>query len=223
MDQSTHRPESRETDASRSQDFVPTAWRTGCRSLVLATGNRDKVAEFARLLAPLEIPLKSLVDFPATPVVVESGATLAENARLKASAVALSLGTWALADDTGLEVDALGGAPGVWTARYAGPRASMEENRAKLLAQLCDVPVARRAARFVCRLAVADPSGAIVAESEGICRGRVLTSPRGGAGFGYDALFEVDGLGRTLAELSPEETADAGHRGRAVRCLLAGR
>jgi XTP/dITP diphosphohydrolase len=153
--------------------------------------------------------------------VMEDGQTLAENARIKASGYARQLGLWVLADDTGLEVDALGGAPGVRSARYAGERATMAENRACLLAALRHVPEAERTARFVCQLAVADPTGVIVAQAAGDCRGRIRESAAPGSfGFGYDVLFEVSRCGLTLAQLPPAETARLGHRGQAVRALL---
>jgi XTP/dITP diphosphohydrolase len=192
-----------------------------CEGLVLATGNPHKLAELADLLAPLRIPLYSLTDFPGVQTVVEDGATLAENARRKASGYARQLDRCVLADDTGLEVDALGGVPGVRSARYAGRQATMAENRARLLADLNHVPLAQRTAKFVCHLAVANPRGGIVVEAAGECPGRILLEPMGQGGFGYDALFEVDGYGRTLAQLDAAASAAVGHRGRAVSRLLA--
>lgn len=191
------------------------------KELVLATANPHKVRELSELLADLRIPLLSLADFPVAAAIEEDGMTLAENARLKAASYARELGAWVLADDTGLEVNALGGAPGVRSARYAGQGATMAENRAKLLADLVNVPDAARAARFVCYLALADPSGAIVAEATGQCRGRLRREPAGSFGFGYDSLFEIVEYRKTLAELGPAATAVIGHRGRAVRRLLA--
>lgn len=188
--------------------------------LVVATGNPDKAREFAHLLRSAPLTLRNLSEFPPVPPVVEDGATLAANARMKAATYAAALRRWALADDTGLEVDVLGGAPGVRSARFAGPQASMEENRVLLLRQLERRPEPWTA-RFVCRLAVADPSGAVVLEAEGECRGRIRRKPAGEFGFGYDTLFEVEGTPRTLAEMNAEETDEAGHRGRAVRALLA--
>ncbi len=190
--------------------------------LVLATGNRHKYQELCDLLTPLQIPLRSLADYSPVPAVDEDGRTIQANARKKAIYYAQQFHQWVLADDTALEVDALGGAPGVRSARYAGPHASMTDHRALLLEQLRHVPLSQRSARFVCQLALADPKGAIVAESTGECLGRILNQPADGPyGFGYDVLFEVTGIGRTLAELSPAETAAVGHRGHAVRALLA--
>jgi XTP/dITP diphosphohydrolase len=150
----------------------------------------------------------------------EDADTLAANARRKATGYAKQLARWILSDDTGLEVDALGGAPGVRSARYAGENATMAENRARLLTELSHVPDEQRTARFVCRIAIADPTGAIVLEAERDCRGSIRRDPAGTGGFGYDALFEVAGTGRTLAELTTRETSRVGHRGRAVRALL---
>ena len=190
-------------------------------ALVLASGNPHKVRELSGLLAPLHVRLASLAEFPAAVSVEEDGSTPMENARKKASGYARQLQQWVLADDTALHVDALQGAPGVRSARYAGPHATAAENRAKLLADVAHVPDDRRAARFVCHLALANPAGEIVAEAAGECRGRIRRTPAAGSyGFGYDVLFEVSGRDRTLAELTLEETALVGHRGRAVRALL---
>jgi len=197
--------------------MVPSAVTT----LVLATGNQHKARELAALLSPLRLRLVSLLDFPAVRPVAESGMTPAENARQKACGYARQLAQWVLADDTALHVDALCGAPGVRSARYAGPHATMAENRAKLLAELADVPDPHRTARFVCHLAVANPAGQIVAEAAGVCPGQIRRTPATGAyGFGYDALFEVSACGQTLAELAPDMTAAVGHRGHAFRALL---
>lgn len=191
-----------------------------CKQLVLATGNANKVREFHSLLAPLRLPILSLADFPTVIPVVEEGTTLAENSRLKASAYAKQLQEWVLSDDTGLEVDALSGAPGVRSARYAGEKASMKENREKLLTDLADVPEATRTARFVCHLAIADPQGTVVAEAVGTCEGRIRREAKGEFGFGYDSLFEVAGSDRTLAEFNAAETAVVGHRAQAARALF---
>lgn len=191
-----------------------------CGELVLATGNLAKARELIGLLDGTGLSLRTLADFPQVIPVDETGSTLSENARLKAVGYATQLGSWVLADDTGLEADALGGAPGVRSARFAGPSASMAENRALLLERLSAHPEPW-IARFICRLAIADPAGTIVAESEGQCPGRIRREAAGERGFGYDVLFEVDGAGRTLAELDAGETAAWGHRGRAVLALIA--
>ncbi len=194
-----------------------------CNNLVLATRNPNKFRELGDLLAPLDLPLHNLAEFPGVRPVVEDGQTLAENAAKKATLYARQLEAWVLADDTGLEVDALGGAPGVRSARYAGDQATMAQNREKLLAELQHVPPEQRAACFVCQLAVANPAGVIVAQGAGRCRGRLLDHAAAGPyGFGYDVLFELSEMpGKTLAELPPDETARLGHRGRAVRDLLS--
>ena len=193
----------------------------GIERLVLATGNAHKVRELTQLLSHLPVQLASLADFPAAQSVAEDGATAAENARQKAQGYARQLGQWVLADDTALHVDALHGAPGVLSARYAGHGATMAENRAKLLAALAHVPDPQRTAHFICHLALADPAGRIVAEATGTCPGRIRRTPSAGVyGIGYDCLFEVSECGRTLAELAPDVTAQVGHRGRAVRALL---
>jgi XTP/dITP diphosphohydrolase len=189
-----------------------------CRELILATGNPDKARELTGLLGSTGITLRTLAEFPDVRAVEETGTSLVENARRKAVGYARQLQSWVLADDTGLEVDALGGAPGVRSARFAGDAATMAENRALLLQKL-EVHSEPWTACFVCRLAVADPGGAIVLESEGRCPGRILRTPSGNKGFGYDVLFEVDGLGRRVAELDEAETAEWGHRGRAVRAM----
>lgn len=190
--------------------------------LVLATRNRHKLAELSGLLVAWTGAISSLDDYPHAVPVDEQGATSADNAAFKATGYARQIHQWVLADDTELNVDALAGAPGVHTARYAGPQATMAENRAKLLGELVDVPDALRTARFVCHLALADPAGQVVLRSVGMCEGRIRHSPAAGDfGFGYDLLFEVTGVGCTLAELDPAATARVGHRGGAVRALLA--
>lgn len=189
-------------------------------ALTLATGNAHKVQELTRSLAPLGVPLTSLRDFPQVTPVVEDGATLRENALKKAIEYAQQLGKWVLADDTGLEVAALGGEPGVRSARYAGDQATALDNRVKLLNALRDVPPAKRAARFVCHLAIADPTGQIHFEAIGQCYGRICDDARGEYGIGYDALLEIVEYRRRLAELGPAATQLIGHRGRALSRLL---
>lgn len=189
-------------------------------SLILGTANPHKAAELREILEPAGYRAESLREFPHARPADETGATLRENACVKASQLARQLRLWVLADDTGLFVDALGGAPGVRSARYAGPAASAEDNRRRLLAELAAVPAACRTARFVCRLALADPEGAIRAESEGQVRGRIRSEPAGSGGFGYDVLFQISEYGRTLAELGPALVRRIGHRGRALERLL---
>jgi len=192
-----------------------------CQRLILATTNLHKLRELQSLLAPLGVPLVGSADVGRTvPEATEDGQTLAENARLKATHYARCLSEWVLSDDTGLEVDALGGAPGVRSARYAGDGATMADNRARLLSELAGIEAGRRTARFVCCVALAAPDGQIILEASGESAGRIRTEPAGNGGFGYDVLFEVDGIGRTLAELDADETALLGHRGRAARHFI---
>jgi len=184
--------------------------------LIVASRNPDKIAELRHALAGLDLEIRSATDFPAVPEVEEHGRTLAENARLKARAVFRATGQLSLADDTGLEVDALDGAPGVHSGRYAGPEQSYARNLAKLLERLAGVPAERRSARFRTVAAIVFPDGreALV---EGVCEGRILEAPRGTGGFGYDPVFLVPEIGRTFAELTLEQKDRLSHRGRAMR------
>lgn len=189
-------------------------------TLVFGTGNRKKAAELVDLLAHSGIQLQTLADFPAPLDVDESGTTFAENARLKASEQAKHLHAWVLADDSGLAVDALGGQPGVYSARYAGDKATDADNRQKLLVELASVPPAKRTAHFVCHLALADPSGAVRAEATGKCHGLIRAAEAGSGGFGYDPLFEVLEYHRTFGELGPATKAVLSHRARAMYAIL---
>lgn len=186
--------------------------------LVSATANPHKAAEIAAILgADID-----LVPRPAAiPDVVEDADTLEGNARLKAVAVAAATGMPALADDTGLEVEALGGAPGVYSARYAGEHATYADNVARLLDALAGVPPEGRAARFRAVMLVAWPGGEEVV-AEGVCAGKIAERPRGEGGFGYDPVFvPTDGDGRTFAEMTAAEKDEVSHRGRAVRAVRA--
>ncbi len=185
--------------------------------LVVATRNPHKVAELARLLAPLELePLPSGVELPP-----ETGSSFRENALIKARAAAHATGRPAIADDSGICVPALGGAPGVHSARFAGESASDAENLAKLVAEMRGQ--AERSAYYVCVLAYVAPHGGREIVVEGRCHGHLAEAPRGSGGFGYDPLFVPleSGDGRTMAELTPEEKNAISHRGRAARALLA--
>jgi XTP/dITP diphosphohydrolase len=207
--------------------------------LVLGTTNRNKIYELVGMLT--EMWPKSLVDAgfasgangcqleaisPADVAgakiedVDETGTTAAENAAIKAQAYARACREWTLADDTVLVVDALGGAPGIHTARFAGPHASAAENRARLLAELDGVPLERRGAHFLCHLALADPTGAILATSEGCCQGRIRTASTGQEEFGYDPLFEIIEYRRSFAELGMASKSLLSHRGRAMQGML---
>jgi XTP/dITP diphosphohydrolase len=185
------------------------------RRLLLATRNPGKLAELRTLLADLPIEV-AVAD--SAPEVAETGATFSENALLKARAVAAWSGEWALADDSGLEVDALGGRPGVFSNRYAGPDASDADRNARLLAEMEGVPEAARTARFRCVAALAAPDGRAWTR-EGECRGRIARALRGTHGFGYDPLFLLPDRDLTMAELTPEEKSRVSHRGRALAAM----
>lgn len=192
------------------------------RTLVLATNNSGKVQELARLLAALPLEVISASQALGKPFHVdETGSSFRDNAVLKARAAAEATGHWALADDSGLEVDALGGRPGVWSARYAGEGASDADNNARLLQELSGVEHAARTARFRCVIALAKPGGQVETVS-GEAEGLILQSPRGDAGFGYDPLFEVPRLGLTFAELTGPQKDALSHRGQALEKLVAG-
>jgi XTP/dITP diphosphohydrolase len=173
-----------------------------------------------RLVAPLGIVVRTLDDFPDAPEVEETGSTFAENAALKASAVARALSRWTLADDSGLAVDALGGAPGVHSARFAGEHGDDAANNEKVLALLRDVPDEQRGAAFVCHLALADPTGEIRLRVEDRCRGRIVRDLRGAGGFGYDPMFLILEYHRTFGEIGPAAKNLISHRARAFAALL---
>jgi XTP/dITP diphosphohydrolase len=181
------------------------------RTLVIASGNAGKLREFARLLHSLPVTIEAQ---PEDLEVEETGTTFAANARLKACAVAAATGHWALADDSGLAVEALGGAPGVYSARYAPSDPERIERLLNALESRSD-----RAAHFSAALCIAAPDGRVLAEVEGRCPGRITTAPRGDQGFGYDPIFEVASTGLTFAEMSLEEKRCHGHRGRAFALL----
>jgi len=189
--------------------------------LVLASANPDKAAEISAILAAA-VPGLDLAPRPADLADVdETGATLVDNARLKAAAIAAATGEAAVADDTGLAVDALGGAPGVYSARFAGEDATYADNVAKLLEELDGVAPDRRTARFETVALVCWPDGREVAAT-GEVEGVITTEPRGERGFGYDPIFQpLEGDGRTFAELLPMEKHALSHRGRAFRTLAA--
>jgi XTP/dITP diphosphohydrolase len=188
--------------------------------LVLGSHNRKKLGELVELLAPHGFELKTLADFSQAIEVDETGDTFAANARLKATVQAKHLGQWVLGEDSGLAVDALGGAPGVYSARFSGEGATDKRNNALLLDKLRDVPIDKRTAHYVCYAALSDPAGQVRAESEGICRGRILSTPAGSGGFGYDPLFEIVECHRTFGELAPAVKAVLSHRSRAMRQMV---
>jgi XTP/dITP diphosphohydrolase len=187
--------------------------------LLIATQNTGKIAELHRLLSDLPFEIVGLEALPhSLPAPEETGETFAENALLKAEYYFTLTGLLSLADDSGLEVDALGGAPGVYSARYAGVNATDARRIARLLAELKDTPEAQRTARFKCSIALAgEIDGRAVREVfEGSCEGLIAREPRGHQGFGYDPIFYDPELRRTFAELSPAEKAARSHRGRAL-------
>lgn len=194
------------------------------RRIVLATRNAHKVGELrhilADVLAELDLDLVGLDEYPDAPDVVEDGVTFAENATLKAVAVARSTGLPALADDSGLAVDVLGGAPGIFSARWSGRHGDDQANNDLLLAQLADVKDEHRGAAFVCAAVLALPDGRTVAR-EGRFPGTLARAPRGTNGFGYDPLLVVEGDTRTSAELSSAEKHAISHRGKAFRALAS--
>jgi XTP/dITP diphosphohydrolase len=186
--------------------------------LVAATANRAKLAEMAEILDAAGVELAPRP--PEVPEIVEDGATLWDNAVLKATAIAAACGEPAVADDTGLEVDALGGAPGVRSARYAGETATDDDNVDRLLRELDGTDDRRAAFRTVA--VVVAPDGTLLAGTEGVCAGVITTARRGEGGFGYDPVFVPDeGDGRTFAEMTPADKHRISHRGRAFRALAA--
>lgn len=195
--------------------------------LVLASRNPKKKGELQQILGALlpssssrlEIRLRTLDEFGEIPETEENEPTFEGNAAKKAREAALATKRWALGDDSGLEVDALGGRPGVYSARYAGEPRDQSRNNAKLLEELRGLPQEKRNARFVCSLALSDPQGAIRLAIRGICEGHILEAPRGQGGFGYDPLFYYAPLSRSFAELTPEEKHLVSHRGNALREL----
>jgi XTP/dITP diphosphohydrolase len=184
--------------------------------LLVATFNAGKVREFASLLATLSLRLRGLDEFPAVREVAETGATFAENAVLKAEGYARQTHLWTLADDSGLEVQALNGAPGVLSARYAGPQATDAERIELLLAELAKTNDEQRRARFICVIAIADPDGQVVKLVEGICEGHLARAPRGTNGFGYDPVFIPEGYQQTFGELPVEVKKSVSHRALAL-------
>jgi XTP/dITP diphosphohydrolase len=190
--------------------------------LLIATGNAGKVREFREMLGSQRFTWRDLAERGDRQPVEETGRTFRANACLKASQYALRHRMWALADDSGLEVDALGGKPGVTSARWAelnGTGRGDADNNKILLQQLENTPDAARSARFVCVLALADPAGRVILTARDTIEGNILRSPRGANGFGYDPLFYVAELGKSTAELAPEEKHQISHRGKALRHL----
>ena len=188
--------------------------------LLVASRNRAKATEIAAILQSegLDLEVASLADYPDVALPPETGRTFAENAIAKATHAAAATGLPAVADDSGLEVDALGGEPGVMSARYGGPDATDRDRYEKVLGLLKNVPVEERTARFRCAAAYAMPDG-VTRLAEASVEGRIACEPAGSGGFGYDPIFIPEGEARTMAQLTPEEKHAISHRGRAFRAL----
>ncbi|TYQ27377.1 RdgB/HAM1 family non-canonical purine NTP pyrophosphatase [Pseudanabaena sp. UWO311] len=184
---------------------------TQLKKLVIASGNAGKIKEFRNYLANLGV---TLILKPDSIDVEETGATFIENAHLKASQVAIATGEWAIADDSGLEVMALNGAPGVLSARYAD---TDSDRINRVLSELKDQ--ANREAQFVCAIAIASPDGAIAADAIGLCKGAIADAPRGSGGFGYDPIFLIPEFQQTFGEIPPEVKAKISHRAKALAIL----
>jgi len=184
--------------------------------LVLASRNKKKIEELKAILADMPVRILSLADFPEIPETPETGNTFAENAELKAQAAAEATGRIALADDSGLEVDALNGQPGVLSNRFAGPGASDQDKYMRILELLQGVPDEKRTARFRAAIAIALPNGPVTTV-EGSCEGRIAQEPRGDHGFGYDPIFYLPHLNKMMAELLPEEKNAISHRAKALQ------
>jgi len=190
------------------------------RTLILGTRNRKKLAELVGLLAPHGFELRTLADYPTAIEVEETGKTFAENAALKAVQQAQHLKSWVLGEDSGLSVDALGGAPGVYSARFAGDGATDEKNNDLLLEKLRGISLEQRTAHYTCHAALSDPTGRIHANVEDYCPGRIRFERQGTGGFGYDPLFEVVEHGQTFGELPSEVKAQISHRAKAIKRLV---
>jgi XTP/dITP diphosphohydrolase len=200
-------------------DDSSSASEDSLRLLIVATHNRGKLNEYRELLAGLAVECKNLADLGAREEPREEHVGFAENARLKALFFANRTGHLTLADDSGLEVDALGGDPGVRSARYSGAGRSDHERYELLLARLCEIPPEARTARFRCAIAVAVPNG-VIFTVDGSCEGVIATHPRGNHGFGYDPVFYMPEHGCTMAELEPSVKNRVSHRARAVQATL---
>lgn len=184
--------------------------------LLIATRNKGKLSELRQLLWDLALDICDLDSFALIETVPETGSTFRENASLKAAGYAKQAGVLTLADDSGLEVDALGGAPGVFSARYGGEGASDSDRTAKLLSEIVEVPARERTARFVSAIAIADKGGEIINVSNGTCEGVIARAPVGSRGFGYDPIFIPTGFQQSFGQLEPEVKNRISHRARAL-------
>ena len=188
--------------------------------IVLASRNTKKASEISELLQPYGFQVIPVTEFPDVPEVVEDGDSFAANAAKKATEVAQAIGQWVIGEDSGLCVDALKGAPGIYSARYSGENATDEANNDKLLVELAEVPLERRGAGYVCSVALSDPEGTVQVAVEGTCRGRILRERHGDGGFGYDPLFQICEYHRTFGELSTLAKHRLSHRARAFASFI---
>ncbi len=188
-------------------------------SLIIATRNVGKLGEFQKLLSELPIAITSLDTFEFSGDIEETGNSFSKNADLKASGYARSINEWTLADDSGLEVSALDGQPGIYSARYGGSLSTAERNE-QLLIELNKTNSSDRSAQFVCAISISDPSGQIITRTKGICSGKIALKSRGNNGFGYDPVFIPDGFDLTLGELSPKIKQKISHRAMASAIIL---
>lgn len=186
--------------------------------VIIATKNAGKAKEFIKMFEPYKIEVKTLLDYPEFGEIEETGETFEENARIKAETVCAQLGAMAIADDSGLMVDALDGRPGIYSARYAGEEKDDEANNDKLIEELKGVPEAERTARYYCALAFASPDNETIIVN-GTCEGIIISERRGTNGFGYDPLFYLPERGKTMAEITAEEKNELSHRAKALKKL----
>lgn len=189
-------------------------------TIVLSSRNKKKAREVSEILAPAGFVVVPVTEFPDIPEVEEDGTTFAENAAKKASEVAIRLNRWVVGEDSGLQVDALNGAPGIYSARYSGEGATDESNNRKLIADLAGIPDEKRGAGYICSVALSDPSGTIRIACEGTCRGRILTEAYGEGGFGYDPFFLIPEYHLTFGQLSSTVKHRLSHRARAFAKFL---
>ncbi|MCA1031958.1 XTP/dITP diphosphatase [Bacillus timonensis] len=188
------------------------------KEILIATKNSGKVKDFEQLFSPYGYQVKSLYDFPDIPDVEETGTTFRENAQLKAETISKALNQIVIADDSGLEVDALDERPGVFSARYAGVEKNDKANLEKVLEELKEIPLDKRTARFRCALALVIPNEKTILV-EGMCEGKIIDRPIGENGFGYDPIFYLERLGKTMAQLTKEEKNKISHRANALNNL----
>ncbi len=190
-------------------------------TILLATSNQKKIREMDHALAPLSIQMRTAKDVGDLPPVEETGSTFMENAELKATVQAKHFGMWTIGEDSGLCVPALGGSPGIYSARFSGPNATDESNNDLLLEKLRSIPDSDRSAFYISTIALSDPQGIVHIRASGECHGRILSESRGSGGFGYDPLFEIIEFHQTFAELGLHVKRAISHRGRALRQFLS--